>query len=38
MKFPMTEDHVSNFLHAVVAAPFMLATFAAVIHMVHGLV
>jgi|KBSSwiStaDraftv2_1062776.scaffolds.fasta_scaffold1197517_2 hypothetical protein len=38
MKFPMTEDRVSNFLHAVVAAPFMLATFAAVIHMVHGLV
>jgi len=38
MKFPITEDRVSNFLHAVVAAPFMLATFAAVIHMVHGLV
>jgi len=38
MKFPITEDRISNFLHAVVTAPFMLATFAAVIHMVHGLV
>jgi hypothetical protein len=38
MKFPMTEERVSNFLHAVVATPFMLAAFAAVIRMVHGLV